>query len=197
MGQYQRLAACHLESRLRALLAAALQLKSQHFGVEVDRRVYIGCFELDIADAGHPSAGCDGSGRGIIWRIDRIMIAGGIGKENRSIGEAVRMLNRPVKRTAGFTQRGHDVVEPLACGREGIRRHAAPVARLGTLFALQVNAHAFAADLNEGMRHRAALALAHVQAVALGDYAAENADIKFFSNDHIVDRNDKVVQRFS
>jgi len=47
------------------------------------------------------------------------------------------------------------------------------------------------------MRHGAALALAHVQAVTLGDLAAKDLNIKLFGNDNVVDRYDEMIQRFS
>ena len=90
----------------------------------------------------------------------------------------------------------HERCKALCGGRERIGRQSARAAGLGPVIALKIDAHAFAADLNERMRHGAAFALAHVQPVAFGDDPAENADVKFFGNDKVVDRNDKMIQRF-
>jgi hypothetical protein len=44
------------------------------------------------------------------------------------------------------------------------------------------------------VRHRAALALARVQSIAFGDDTAEDAHIKLFSDDDIVNRDDKMIE---
>ena len=84
--------------------------------------------------------------------------------------------------------------EPLFDRREGISGQSARAVGLRPLVTLQINAHAFAADLNERMRHRAALALARVQSIAFGNDAAEDADVKFFRDDDVVNRDDKMIE---
>ena len=85
-------------------------------------------------------------------------------------------------------------IESVRCGGKGVRRESARRHGWWALFALQIHTHAFAADLNERVRHGAALALARVQAVPFRDDAAKNADVEFFGNDNIVDGNHKMIQ---
>src|SRR5258707_15080729 len=92
-------------------------------------------------------------------------------------------------------QFGQEFIQPSFIGGERIGRQATRVGWPRPLFALQVNAHALAADLNERMRHRAALALAHVQAVALAEYAGKDAAVKLFGDGGIIHWNDEMIER--
>src|SRR5258706_16025939 len=94
-------------------------------------------------------------------------------------------------------QFGQEFIQPSFTGGERIGRQATRVGWPRPLFALQVNAHALAADLNKRMRHRAALALAHVQAVPLAEYAAKDAAVKLFGDDDIIHWNDEMIERLS
>ena len=70
-------------------------------------------------------------------------------------------------------------------------------AGLWSLLALQIDAHPLAADLNESMRHRAALALADVETVAFAEYAAEHLLVKILGDDKVIDRDDKMIEGLS
>lgn len=41
------------------------------------------------------------------------------------------------------------------------------------------------------MRHRAALALVHIEPIAFTEYAAEDASIEILGDDDVIDGNDK------
>ncbi len=47
------------------------------------------------------------------------------------------------------------------------------------------------------MRHRAALALAHVEPVAFAEHAAKDLGVKILGNDEVVDGDNKMIEGLS
>jgi hypothetical protein len=78
---------------------------------------------------------------------------------------------------------------------ERVSGQAARVLRLRAGFTLQIHSHAFAADLNERMRHGAALALARIQAITFGNLAVKDLNVKFFGDDQVIDGYNEMVER--
>src|SRR5918996_4051737 len=100
--------------------------------------------------------------------IDAIMVAGRISKEERLTCEGVGIFHLSLKRDVPPAKLVCDLVKSLLGGGKRIGRQNACADGLWPLFALEINAHPFAADLYEGVRHGASLSLAYIQSIAAG-----------------------------
>src|SRR2546428_795380 len=87
-----------------------------------------------------------------------------------------------------------DLFETTLSRCERISRHSAALFGPRPLFAWNINPHPLPPDLEKLVRSPPFLSLPDVQPIATRNPPAEHANIKIFGNNHVVHRDDKMIQ---